>query len=217
MINEFNARIFDELQDFAEVSGCISELERELPTLSRVIVSHGVQDLVCVTLLHKHFDLKAGEKLVEELNESGSTLTPQSLESHFLVPCLWKVNDVMTDFPEKGFDPLEFIRKDRPEGRNALLQVTSLLEKRAFLSEFASTIRENDLVGTFGLSLVRREHLLPKSDEYLLESTDEAKRMLTFAVRKINAIKATNVVPTMWRFGANGQVSHCGHCGHPVH
>lgn len=167
-----------------------------------------------VCLLHKHFDLKPNERLVEHAEGVRSIVEPvtQPADEH-IIPYLWKV--------EVGSEcrllPLEFME------RNAVLasRLEVLKNNVAFLVEVATALAP---VSSFlGLFVLHRDHILAV-DGSSMEYTDEEKRRLVLAPLsdKKTAQEFLDGHPkestqTVWTFSDRKGVDICHHCHHCTH
>lgn len=128
--NQFNLEIFNNLPHYNEAKLSVSSSEGLIyQNFSPLIKKYGLSDLVSLCLLHKHFDLKDGEVLLENMNGVESVISPQ--KSSTCVPYMWKAG-------RNAFVPLEFVEYS-PE---IAVKVEKVETASAFLQEFFQLLVE---------------------------------------------------------------------------
>lgn len=212
----FDVQVFNSLQHFQTAKLSVPEVTKAADALGAVIEQHGMEDSVGICLLHKHFDLKAQEVLVETQSVGESHLKPQSWTSdEALVPYMWKVTTRCEVFP------LEFVQADEDKSRKTAF----VLSNSAFLADLTRTILELGLEDVAGFSVLHRDHLTDIDPSTLELTNDQLRKLVVLPMSKTDRppqdfLKSddSETVRTMWTFRKKSDEIHeCGHCWHCNH
>ncbi len=211
-VKDYDPTVFAELNEFEDAQKCLASTREHLKALGSVICRHGLQQVVGVALLHRHFDIFEDEVVVKQFVKEEAYTKPL-LKSGAMeaVPYLWKLRrDGAGGF---GFYPLEFLCVS--EGTEEAIRMTVAFEQAdSFLVEIADVLVQLGAHDVFGIGTLHHAAITPVAPtEFLSETTDYENR--TLRIRRVlreNAIFKTSA-ETLWRFslssgtGANPEVS----------
>jgi hypothetical protein len=185
----------------------IPETDRKnLDDLRSLLRKHNVPDVVCVRLIHKHFDALDSEIMVLRtipapphgvIQIMGPAKT-QTLDG--LRGLNYRVND------SGQFEPYEYTTSAG----------TDLSSHASFLEEFAQIVKERGLQNTWGLKIGLEED---KGGWTEFEYPDKRSTMCVPQGISLPPVEFSFTVTTDW-YGGGKPVSrcwHCGHCGHCDH
>lgn len=130
VMNKFSLEMFSSLPHFDEAKLIIPSIQEKIHILGSIIKKHGIRH-AGVSLLHKHFDLNANERLVEYVDKPHvSELKAVDLPDEMAIPYMWK-------FSSNGWYPLEFTSLVTEE----LMQRTlGVISNACFLQEFGEAL-----------------------------------------------------------------------------
>lgn len=192
--------VFMELNSFEVSAEKIKEYKPLILELGKIICSHNLQDIVGISLLHKHFDLHSNELLLKDYINNKSLTQPSLMENdQNAVPYMWKLhwNSVSGDF---SFFPLEFMRPSE-KSHIAKIQSDTVLNSNDFLFDFANKILDLELTELFGIATLHDDSMLDvKKNEFLSESTDFENRILTIQPLSSTDHNMNRSTETLWRF-----------------
>jgi hypothetical protein len=209
-LHEYEGSVFDSLNDFPIARDELESHRERISDLGDIICRHDLQALVGVNLLHKHFDLLSGEIVLRQFDHEGAIMRPIAYsECPNAVPYLWQVANGNDGY---GFYPLEFVRIDdcdwREQSRQAIDRIVGSV---GFLDEMAAKIKELAFSDIFGLAaLFARRPFVLDAETTLLETSDEANRILTLRPAKVSQVKSMDTTKTLWVFTAPSVSSRVG-------
>jgi hypothetical protein len=220
MLATYDSDVFTALNDF---STSRSKLDKVIPALQLIgdlIVKHGFQNRLGLALAHKHFDIGPKERLVEEISERGSRITPWvNVDESQITPYFWKLTSRRNAHLE--WSPTEFVREeDLDDGQKQF--VRDLENQVPFLEEIAKLFQQLKVEELLGLALVHRDIIQLKEGETLLETGDSDQRYLQHSPINKDHSERGKWTQTYWQFSKNengkpGQSKYtsCVHCaGH---
>ncbi|GAA0445282.1 hypothetical protein PD280_08125 [Virgibacillus salarius] len=217
MLTNYDSTVFDNLNelDIARKRFLDKGAEEYLLKLGEVVHRHGLTDVVGITMAHRHFRVRDGEQLVEEVRDNSSVIKPLSnLNNDEVIPFTWKLSKNKNG--NLLWYPLEFVKVNTLTEESINNELT-LRNSYDFLNEFSSTLIELGLEDIFGLCIVHREFQL-SPNEMLVESLEEESRTLSFNITPRQNLTHTVLIPTFWRFDKKGkalQAEAWKHCiGH---
>src|SRR5215210_4126711 len=145
----YSPEVFARLVDIEVARQAVPANEDKIASLGEVICQHGLAEVVGVSLLHRHFDLKDSERLITGYVENGWSAKPEVVSDDEVRPFMWKLerNDQANGWE---WVPIEFFR------RNALLadeeaQSDTLVRSADFLNSMAARIVEVGVPDNFGI------------------------------------------------------------------
>ena len=208
MVHNYGTQIYDSLKDFVIARENLDRHVKSLECLGKIICRYGLSDRLGISLLHKHFDLRFDEQLIEKFYENQTQIAPRIITDDTTVtPYLWKTDGT-------SWHPLEFcITSDLP--RQLVELSEQLSTQQDLLTSLAQQLAALDLSVVFGLTLLHRCGLTVQPGELLVETTNHQARTFRWAAQLPKA--SSDLTPTVWKFQANGSkpiVNYCGHCGH---
>jgi hypothetical protein len=197
---EYDVDVFERLPRFHVAKEFLKQHSFSRTQLGDIICAYGLESFFGINLLHKHFDVNRDEKVVREFENNVAYMRPyRAGQCPPSVPYLWQFTSGRHG---EGFYPLEFISfDDDAERQVALLQLEVLSEAHGFWRELADKLTELDLRETFGVAaLWSREDFVLKEGEALLETTDEARRILTLEPILESSLGPLDTTETLWTF-----------------
>ena len=212
---EFSVNDFNNLHHFHNAKTYVDTdaVKKTISDVGQVIRKHYLEDAVGVCLLHKHFDLKPQEMLVESFEGAKSTVkcVDRKLMKNKAIPFTFKVN-------ESGvWTPLEFVA----ESKLIEDRMKRVMGNQDFLLEVYQIIQKNGHSALLGLGVIHREHLTKEMGS-ALETTDDVNRVLSIVPDDGKARKGHERVKTMWTFRQGDDIVHgsqgCSHhlCSHVI-
>ncbi|MEG4283649.1 glycerol-3-phosphate ABC transporter substrate-binding protein [Microcoleus sp. A006_D1] len=220
MLTSYKPDVFDCLEHFFTARDLLEQAPDNMTELGAIIRSHGLQKQVGICLLHKHFDLSNNERLVEEFDGNNAYVKPTA-EYGDAIPYMWKVEQNQISGEWVWF-PLEFVRVTEAVSA-AVERSKAVVNNSNFLNEIAGKLSQLGMTGMFGISILHRDAIKVAEGEILVESTDDAARVLTFSSVPRQNVDRTTLTQTLWQFpNAEGfevgaMCSHCTHCTHCTH
>lgn len=221
MLTHYSPTEFYNLQEFPIAKRCLVNARQHLMELGGIICKHNVHQQVGIALLHKHFELSAHERLVEEPVANGFIIQPVANDAETeLIPYLWKAAPIAQG--ETHWFPLEFARVQQATMETQTF-AQSIAASEAFLTEMACKLSTLQLANIFGLCTLHRTTLTPGTHEIVLETTDDVNRVLKLAVTPEQQTSPDRITQTLWRFAPTttpdvaGYCWHCTHCSHCDH
>ena len=222
-VRDYDAGVFQRLNEFHVARDRLAEYRESLAELGDVICLHGLHPRLGVSLLHKHFDISDDEIVVREFVSNVSYIRPWKVDRlSSPVPYLWKAE--ISD-GRAAYYPLEFCDYPDQLKADARYDVDLLKASPAFLTAFAILWATLGLIEIFGLASLRsREGFVLEQGETLLETTDEAARVLTLRPAQTSEVEGLNTTQTLWIYrpapsrvgaviaGATCAVHCAGHC-----
>ena len=143
--------------------------------LRRLIIKHGLNNDVAITLLHKHYRLKPGEVNVGQMKEGEITTTPRKIVSTGSIPWLWKsVGKGKIDWL-----PVQYI-KEPSSSKTLAKRAKKLSHCVRFWTEATKVIQRYHLADILGLALILNGPIALSDFRILSEDTDiYARRSIT--------------------------------------
>ena len=166
-----------------------SAIQHILTDLRRIIIELGLESLVGITLLHRHFDLNKGEVLIRKHAQNSTVqITPGRLTKK-LIPNVWAIGSQL--IPISFLLPPAYMSHELPpklitSANSLTFQLSSLLE----------SYNATYLLGI--ILLDRSSHF--KSHTGFLESTNVESRTSIMRPTIKSDPSFANAVPTAWRF-----------------
>jgi hypothetical protein len=204
-------QVFQQLNEFRVARQLLEQHREHLTSLGKLICNHDLNQFVGIALLHKHFDLKPNERLVEEFTEDSFSIKPIAVENQEqLIPYLWKA-DHPAGSNSWQYYPLEFLKLSQSQ---EIIQQHSktIIQHTKFLDDMAHQLFDLGLSQTFGITLLHRDCLALKPDEILVETTDEQNRILTCSPITKNKVPSEDLTQTLWSFTLYSSVNTLGQC-----
>ena len=162
--------------------------------LGHIIKDHHLNQIVCVSLLHKHFNLYPTERLLRSMNGNEMIISPS--QDNYSDPFVWSF---AKSAPSKPFQlsPVEFLSRQSSvyydDERNCLV------EAAPFLQDYLDELCCKGLTNIFGLSLNPRKLFKLGPQDTLIENDTPNRRRLTVSVVKKDNIPK-EYTKTNWSF-----------------
>ena len=218
LVRTYDHNRYDSLDPFYIVMDRLPAGESSIGELGRVICDHEMQDTMGVTLLHKHFNIAADERLVRRYDEKGASIAPEAPSINH-VACLWEFDG----YGDGVWFPLEF--SDRANVPVCFDQAKYLEENESFLMEFGDALQRFGVQRLFGLVSLHGFQLLnPSNGQIVLETSGDAPRSLKLEVVDAKDPRGIDSTQTLWMFEKaevrsgmacpviTGAMAHCHHC-----
>lgn len=201
VIAPYSAGAFNNLPEFFESKGRLNDKHGVLDGFGKIVRTHQMQKFLGASLIHKHFQLREGERIVEEVKQDGTFTTPMDgISEQALTPYLWHLTrEGLTFF----WTPMEFVISTTipPKVREF---ANTLPRKTAFLRELAEFLTAHEAQDTLGLSLLHRHHVqFDRRKEALLETQGPGDRMLEMKPVIPAMADIDEWTPTFWNFDAH--------------
>ena len=195
----YDPLVYKRLSRFHLAKEMLDGQQENILELGRVIRAHGLEEIIGVNLLHKHFDLRGQEMLVREFDQETASITPwQPPYDEQTIPYLWKMARGQDG---EAFYPLEFSRYRehcRTEVRSEYEQLSTRSE---FLRDLARMIKKLRVAAIFGIATLHSRHFLPiRPGKTILETTDEEGRVLTLQGVEERSLDEFESTQTLWIF-----------------
>jgi hypothetical protein len=204
-------QIFEGLHEFRVARQLLDQHRKHLPTLGDVICQHELHQIVGISLLHKHFDLDADERLVEKFTGKSFCIKPEVIdEQEGLTPYLWKAEHD-PEVESWQYHPLEFVESIQDTEAVQKNQKT-LLNHPEFLVDMSQKLSTLGLANVFGIALLHRDCLSLNLGEILVETTDEKNRTLACSPVLANESLSEGLTQTLWSFSPQGDTEVLGQC-----
>lgn len=202
-IRDYDPGVFQGLNDFSVARDYLGHSRDYVTELGDVICHYGLHEVVGVTLLHKHFEIAGDEMVVREFVDNVSYMTPWNVTALLRVlPYLWKAQ---VDGGHADYFPLEFCAYPAGIQEEAHRDLERLEGSAGFLAAFAAALDELGLREIFGLAHLRsRDGLILGDGETLLETTDEANRILTLRPAQAQEVEGLDTTQTLWTYRPAG-------------
>jgi hypothetical protein len=156
--------------------------EKDLAEVGLLIRKYGMEKLIGVSLLHRHFDINSDEVMVEtiDLQKNESVCRPQPMEKD-VFPTIFKFIDA-----SKLWQPVQFANNLQPKHE---------FMNEQLMQDLGNLLKERDLTDTFGMSIIKKD-VLCKDGEMLLEENYSDR---VSVVRPVTHWKE-GTIKTMYRF-----------------
>lgn len=196
---EYQFEAFGRLNAFAEAKASLRENRDRLTELGSVICKYGFEEHIGINLLHRHFDLRQGERLVRSYHDNRATMKPLT-DSVYRPPYIWQLEDLPSGL--QGLRPLEFLDPSGGTISESVVIAGYMLENSPdFVEEFGANLVRLGLDRTFGLIALNSDWITLAEDEILVETTDFKARRLTLSPFKRAEISDLDeLTETVWSF-----------------
>lgn len=192
----------------------------DLLAAGTVLADFELLDDGAAALLHKHFGLQPGERLVRSRVSEGYLVCPVD-EPGVEIPYMFAIR--------KGSDgryvavPLEFVRITE-DTKPIAASVSRLISNDVFIQAFGAELSRRGMIDQIGLTLNPRLFIGNSAHDQLIETGGEGRSLLLFSAAA-NASVPDGAVQVIWTFekGSSGTVAglclgcckaHCvKHCG----
>jgi hypothetical protein len=196
-LRDYDPAVFSALPDFPFARARLAEAEGQIEEVGDIICKYGFHDIVGLNLLHKHFEISPDEIIVRHFDADAAYMSPRAVTrcEQECVPYLWAY---VPSGGNPGWYPLEFVATEQVHnvGDLVLLQYADLM-----LDELGAKLVERGLETTFGIAaLFSRTPLQPPPGHTLLETTDEAGRILTLRSAPEHEVRTADTTKTLWIF-----------------
>ncbi|HAZ46064.1 MAG TPA: hypothetical protein DDW76_26180 [Cyanobacteria bacterium UBA11369] len=220
---QYNPTAFEQLNHFDVAKSLLETNSHHIDELGDVICQYGLEDVVGLCLLHKHFELNPDECMVKEMAQSAAYIRPFSINYvQSLIPCAWRLG-FNTESGQCVVYPLEFV----PYSEKAELAYNlahSINNASGFLLDFSRKLEEMGLTDVFGIFSLHSDIEI-NDNEILLETTNLRNRILSLVVTSKDEVDWKEITETTWKFTAIKEeldeldplgicIAHCRrHCG----
>jgi hypothetical protein len=199
LLKPYDYDVFHTLSEFHLAKEKLDVYEKSINLLGDIIYKYHFNDVVAINLLHKHFDISDDEIVVRTFQDKGlAYMQPEKAINSIsqCVPYLWTFS--VDSKREKGWYPIEFIKwNDEYCADFELLRYAD-----GFLLELGQKLVELDLQNIFGIAgIYSKNQFHIKTNETLLETTDEVNRILTLKTMPEHTVKKMpDTTKTLWIF-----------------
>lgn len=185
--------------------------------LGSVICDHGLEEAFGLALLHKHFELRSGERLVRHYGERSCEIRPQT--SGDVVSSIWAVAD------RGGLAPIEFTAKESVP--SAIQDEVAIARRSDFVAAFSQVAHQQGVAHLFGIAALHGvQHMGAQAHETVVE-TETGDRGLRLNVVAATEIENVETAQTLWMFSRHAPrdstacpiispdsrySAHCYHC-----
>lgn len=177
MIKKFSPQIYNSLVEIDEVRLNERYDKSLLPDLGRVILDCSWEKDVIISLVHRHFDLQANEKMVSDYNfQTREWISkPIVTDEDKLIPWNWKV---VYDDKNKEYSlyPLDFLY-DSPKFSEEKKTALRLVSDYSFLKNLSTEIVKQGVSDVFGIALLMSRFNDFTFDTVMFEKNDNLTRV----------------------------------------
>jgi hypothetical protein len=172
-------------------------LLHHVDAIGRIICGHGLNTLLGVSLLHKHFDLRDDEELVGGIQRGHWCSQPASVSPSTLVPMSWKLQYNEDIAP--GWRAIEYFTPTADLVRK--VEAADYVSRdSAFWADVSEYIASNSLQDTFGVALLDHTTMpLQPGFIWFEVSSESARRMVLCQVMQ-ESTRAFSPGATVWDF-----------------
>jgi hypothetical protein len=134
----YSTSAFNALPEFDDSKARFDDKRHVLDALGEIIRAHGVEKYLGAALIHKHFHLLEGERIVERVEEKGSLLSPQfGIAEDSLTPYLWHLSS--TGPADFQWTPVEYVLSETiPDAVQGL--AVDIPQRETLLAELAEVL-----------------------------------------------------------------------------
>lgn len=204
----YNHEFFHSLKDSNNMWGLAELHQDELHFLGGVICRHNMEEIVGVSLVHRHHDLHEDERFVWELSSNVWCAEPKRIAESNLVPINWGVG-ISENIP--CLYSLEFCIMDDRHG-SEFLASSNLLLNSDFIKDFTETVVDMGVENLFGLSLLQTRSHFNQMNTTVLEQSDLSRRITKAWVIPKNNLKNNSGGVTLWNFTKNHGINVVRDC-----
>ena len=208
---QYEHTTYNKLSDINAMRGTSASHMSELQSLGEVICEHGLEKVVGVTLVHRHYDVAPNERVVWNISDLEWTATPQCIADTLISPVTWKIEAAQ---PCASYAPLEFC----PNNNQYLREIRAaeqVMAENSFLSRFMETALRLEVYDIFGLGVLSVRDELSVPGMIMYEESSKSKRTMT--VRLVQKSTNNDIYGgiTLWNFGTSSidGVKSCWHGG----
>lgn len=194
-IATYDAEMFNSLPTLARAYRNLEHVRPKLDRFGSTIAEHKLEGTVALALLHRHFLMDPAERLVERVDPAAgvSTARPEPGGGRRLIPHVLRA-------ARRGhgyvWHPTEFVETDDAA---VIARFETLARHADFLDAFARLLDDEGALDELGLSVFHgREDIRCGVEEVLVETTDDAARVLTMRSRPRRELEPDNTVDTLW-------------------
>ncbi|KAI9855296.1 MAG: hypothetical protein M1813_009835 [Trichoglossum hirsutum] len=198
----YEDRMFNDLPMFSDVFRALEEKPVPDPVYDQirsVFLRYSVYQTIGLTVLHRHFDLETGEKLVEYNSVSAPWRMPDSLKvpKGKVFPKAWAFDVDGELYPyEFGYDPDVVAPSDTGLDGGVYNSTTF---NHAFIKEIRDVLTHNGLTRTHGLCLISPVVWDPSAPR-MLEFTAGRTSIMIPLSDSMSAKEIQSVVEATWVF-----------------
>ena len=199
--------------DYRHIPTMVPSIHKDIPNafpecidqLSTVIRKHNLQDHVVISLLHKHSDIREGQRYVEYFHGN-----------HLIQVML---TDDIIGFVGVALSPYSFYFRNTQvfeyEYTTFAMDRFGFPEfSHEFLENYSDVLRSSDLEDVFGIQFNYKSQVLGSAR--LIEKTIN-NVSITSVRKKEKALDLDTVVRTAWSAKVEAECCSCHHCwGHPI-
>jgi hypothetical protein len=209
----YSPEVFARLVDIEVARQAVPENEDKIASLGEVICQYGLADVVGVSLLHRHFDLRDNERLVTNYVGTGWSAEPEVVSDNEVKPFIWKLerNDMAGSWE---WVPIEFFRTSSLLADEET-QSDTVSSSVDFLNAMAARVVELGVQDNFGISLLMdRDH--KEGFIYFEKNNREARTMNASLVPEMGRDAPGGI--TLWNFKElarnGGEIRFAKGCAH---
>lgn len=175
-MKKFNSLIYNSLVDIDEVKNKQGYDKELLRNLGNIIKKYHWQNEIAISLIHRHFDLAATEKMVSDYNLSKKEWIsrPVEIDESKLIPWNWKV-DYDQESKSWTFFPLDFLY-NLPKFSKEKQTVGKLMSNKIFLDELALMMVKEGITDVFGVALLMSSFNDSSDDMVMFETNNKFTR-----------------------------------------
>ena len=221
-LNGFCTQTFNTIPDYWDVKEQSTWVEKNAHKFGDVICQHGLHDVFGIALLHSHFKLNPGERLVRNYtNCRFSVAIGRGDFNETCVPYMWYI----PPFDKGAIEifPLEFCSVDGDTRRKVMAHEVHAQKMPEFFRDFSELIKREHAHNKVALmAMFQREMFQISENESLFEETHERNRLITLHVGESYKEDdyPTDAIRTSWSFSPSASLidsvncmSHCyAHC-----
>lgn len=207
--NCYDPSVYAKLGDSNDMRGVAAVNEFKLRALGDIICDHGLEEVVGISLAHKHHSMSAQERLLWTSTDSEWAACPTRVEDTNISPLNWKVGKVGNNY---YWFPLEFCPKN---ARHALevSRAEMVTGNELFAQELKSLVVELGVFDIFGLGLLQVQPVFTQPGMTMFEVSNLAQRTTTARLIPESNIDSLSGGVTLWHFtkkgfGGNRQCAH---------
>eukprot|EP00483_Globobulimina_turgida_P001603 UN01605 len=199
---EYSAAVYNDIPHFWTTHHNGKQNDAEIQALGKIFVDHQVHDDFGLSLVHKHFDLEPGERIIERIYDNISISFPVVVSN--------MTTDVFAhkyQYNDGGWIPLEFSKYTdyNPAIRRRYMKLT---QNENFLLELGEKLTEMSLESVFGVGINTRDHFYGSST---WETTRDGRKLIVTPHKQEFALCGLEA-PTFWtfeRYGDDVVVNKC--------
>lgn len=230
-LRSFDHEVFNSIPDYHKVRhlGDIDKnLSSMLPIINKfgdIFIKHGIEKFAGLTLIHRHFLLKAGEYKVAKQTENelhiGAIAFPgdDKLMSENINPYMFLPRDI-GEKEVLDLYPLEFVHHLDLSNITQIKAEIEAIQNVAFLRDFHEVAKAEGVEGIYGIILHSRDNIsFDKKFQTLIEGSGTDDRSLVVKVIPREELKGSDSTTVGWSFHKNcqGKVFPMAQCYSALH